>query len=108
MSSVVAISVRQAVTPRHVIGRMTATYKFMTYGLITVGALGGGVSGQLLGLRAGLMAGAVGLLGSIAWVVFSPLPRIRELPAPEQETPVAAAAVAPVQPQQATGAVPPE
>jgi MFS family permease len=106
LASVVSISVRQAVTPRHAIGRMTATYKFMTYGLITVGALGGGVTGQLLGLRTGLLIGAIGLLGSIAWIVFSPFPRLRELPVPEQETFVAAAATATAQSPSATGAVP--
>lgn len=82
LSSVVAISVRQAVTPRDAIGRMTATYKSMTYGLITVGAASGGLTGQALGLRAAMLTGAVGLLASITWIVFSPFPRLRELPAP--------------------------
>jgi MFS family permease len=104
LSSVVAISVRQAVTPRDAISRMTATYKFMTYGLITVGALGGGVAGQLLGLRPALLAGVIGLLGSVAWIVFSPFPRLRELPDPEHEIPLAAVAAEPASPQSGTDA----
>jgi MFS family permease len=107
MSSVAAMSIRQAVTPRHVIGRMTATYKFMTYGLITLGALLGGICGQLLGLRTGLLVGAIGLLGSIAWVACSALPRVRELPAQEREPPAEPAASRQAGPRPTPSVVPP-
>lgn len=77
LSSVAAITVRQAITPDHMLGRMNASYRFVSSGAVPLGALLGGVSGDLLGLRAGLLAGVLGLLGTVAWVLFSPLPRLR-------------------------------
>jgi MFS family permease len=86
ISSIAGISIRQAVTPQHLIGRMTATYRFVSFGVVAIGALVGGLTGQWLGLRTGLLVGAIGIQATIVWVAFSPLPRLRDL-APE---PVAA------------------
>jgi MFS family permease len=80
LSSVVAISIRQTVTPRDMLGRMNATYRFVSYGVIALGALGGGLAGQVWGPRTGMLIGCVGLLGTIAWVALGPLPRLKELP----------------------------
>lgn len=87
LSSVVALSVRQTVTPTRLLGRMNATYRFISYGVMTFGAFIGGLSGQLFGLRAGLAIGAVLLLSAVTWVLLSPLRGMRELPDAE-ESPV--------------------
>src|SRR5215472_12321930 len=42
MSSIVGTSIRQVVTPGHLIGRMTATYRLVSFGVIALGALCGG------------------------------------------------------------------
>lgn len=73
------ISLRQAVTPDGMLGRMHATYRTLTYGMIPLGALLGGLLGELLGLRATLVVGAIGMAAAPLWVVFSPVPRIRTL-----------------------------
>jgi MFS family permease len=79
-SSIVATTVRQAITPRHLIGRMTATYKFFSYGVIAFGALLGGLFGELLGIRHGMLVGAIGLMSTVVWTAFSAIPGLRELP----------------------------
>jgi predicted MFS family arabinose efflux permease len=81
VSNVLVVSLRQTVTPDAMLGRMNASYRFFTYGAIPVGALlGGGLAG-LLGLRTTLLVGALGLLLAPAWLVFSPVLRLRALPA---------------------------
>lgn len=77
LSSVAAISVRQTVTPDELLGRMTASYRFISYGAVPLGAATGGLVGQLAGLHSGLLIGAVGMMSTIGWVVFSPLPKLR-------------------------------
>jgi MFS family permease len=73
IASIAAVSIRQAVTPSRLLGRMTASYRFVSYGMVALGALVGGFAGELLGLRFGLFVGAVGMLGAIGWVAVSPL-----------------------------------
>lgn len=80
MSSVHALAYRQAVAPERLLGRITAGYRFLSYGAIPVGALFGGLAGEWLGLRGGLVLGTVGLLTSAAFVLLSPLRHVRELP----------------------------
>jgi MFS family permease len=79
ISSVAAVSVRQTVTPSRLLGRMTASYRFVSYGTIAIGALLGGVTGELLGLGPAILTGAIGMLTAIAWVVISPLRRLINL-----------------------------
>jgi MFS family permease len=73
-----AISLRQALIPMHLRGRMHATYRVITYGAIPIGALLGGVLGQNLGLHTTLLLGAIGL--ACAWLWLTPLRRMRQLP----------------------------
>ncbi len=82
LSSIVGISVRQSVTPPELYGRMTATYRFVSFGVIALGSLFGGLAGQAFGLRPGLLYGAIGLQSTIIWMALSKLPRVRELPPP--------------------------
>jgi hypothetical protein len=81
ISSIAATSIRQAITPTGYIGRMTASYKTVSYGVVALGAICGGVAGEIFGLRAGLWLGAAGLLLTIAWTYATPVPKLRELPA---------------------------
>jgi predicted MFS family arabinose efflux permease len=81
VSGIIGTSVRQAVTPPGLIGRMTAAFQFVGYGVVALGALFGGLAGQALGLRQGLVIGAVGIQSTIIWMALSALPRVRDLPA---------------------------
>ena len=88
LSNVHVVSLRQASTPDHLLGRMNASYRFFTYGAIPIGALIGGFLGEALGLRETLFVGAGGLLLALLWIVASAVPRLRELPSePAGEVP---------------------
>jgi MFS family permease len=80
VSNVHVVSLRQASTPDHLLGRMNASYRFVTYGAIPVGALLGGFLGEAIGLRATLLVSALGLLVALLWIAASAVPRLRELP----------------------------
>lgn len=79
LSSVVALSVRQTITPNRLLGRMTAGYRTVSYGTIPLGAAIGGWVGQLLGLRVGLAIGVAALVTTILWAIVSPLVHVRNI-----------------------------
>src|SRR5437763_6188886 len=56
---VVQTSVRQVITPDNVRGRMNASYRFLTMGIIPIGSFLGGVLGGMIGLRATLVVASV-------------------------------------------------
>jgi MFS family permease len=78
--NVAQVSLRQAITPPHLLGRMNATMRFMVWGPMPIGALIGGALGSLIGLRPTLWVSAVGGLLAPLWVVFSPVRHQREIP----------------------------
>jgi MFS family permease len=58
--NVVTVSLRQRIVPDALLGRVNASYRLLAWGSQPIGALLGGVIGELLGLRAVfLVAGAV-------------------------------------------------
>jgi MFS family permease len=80
VSNVLVVSIRQTITPDAMLGRMNASYRFFTYGAIPLGALlGGGLAG-LIGLRATLLVGALGMLLAPGWLVLSPVWQLQVLP----------------------------
>jgi len=73
------LSLRQAITPHHLQGRMNATMRSLNWSTVTAGALIGGMLGDRIGLAPTLLVGAVGSLLSCLWLVFSPVPRVRDI-----------------------------
>lgn len=71
--SINQLSLRQAITPAQLQGRVHAGIVLLTYGLPAVGALIGGVLGQTIGLPQTLLIAAVGEILSCAWIFFSPV-----------------------------------
>ena len=59
---------------------MNATVRFVVWSMMPVGAIGGGILGELLGLRATMMIGAICSSIAIAWVIFSRVSTIRTVP----------------------------
>ncbi len=55
--NVTQVSLRQAITPERLQGRMNATMRFMVWGTIPIGSLVGGALGDAIGLRATLWIG---------------------------------------------------
>ena len=67
-------------------GRMNAAVRWIVWGTMPVGALIGGEVGTAIGVRPTLGIGLIGSWAAGFWVYFSPLRRMRDLPAqPELE-----------------------
>jgi predicted MFS family arabinose efflux permease len=76
------VSLRQAITPDRLQGRMNASMRFIVWGTIPLGALLGGALGQAFGLWPTVAAMALcGLLAPL-WVLFSPVRQLRVQPVP--------------------------
>jgi MFS family permease len=75
------VSLRQAITPDRVQGRMNATMRTIVWGTIPVGAFIGGILGTSIGLVQTIVLG--GILSTLAasWIVLGPVIRLREQPA---------------------------
>jgi MFS family permease len=67
-------------TPNRLRSRMTGTFRFVNMGIRPIGALLGGALGTLIGLQTTLWIGVLGALLGVAWLVASPIPRLREVP----------------------------
>jgi MFS family permease len=75
-------SLRQAVAPPELLGRITAAFAVISWGMIPVGALLGGLLPSLIGVQATLAVGGLGKFGAAVWLLRSPIRRMREIPAP--------------------------
>ncbi len=58
--------------------RTAGTFRFVNYGIRPIGALLGGALGTVLGLQTALWIGVLGALLGVVWLLFSPIPRLRE------------------------------
>jgi MFS family permease len=82
------LSLRQAVTPPHLRGRVTSTLIFIAVSLAPVGSLVGGLMAEWLGLRGTIAAcGVIGLLLGGTLLRYSPLTRMHKLPHHEAQAP---------------------
>jgi MFS family permease len=79
--NVYAVSLRQAIVPSAMQGRVNATFSFLVAGMLPLGALAGGWLGTILGLRNAILIAAVGSLLSVLWIVFSPARGVAQMPA---------------------------
>src|SRR5436190_2609815 len=76
------LSLRQAITPDRLLGRMTATMRFLTVAAAPAGSLAGGALATAVWLRATLLTvGVLGLVLTAAAVFWSPVRRHMKLPA---------------------------
>ncbi|WP_235965563.1 hypothetical protein [Micromonospora rubida] len=76
-------SFQQALTPDHLLGRISATARFVSWGGIPLGGLLGGAAGSAFGPAATLWIGAAGMTVSVVPSLLSPLRGMRDLPTPE-------------------------
>lgn len=77
-----AVSLRQLVTPDHLLGRMNASMAVLSDGVYPFGILLGGALGGLIGVQATVVIAALGSLFAAAWVIVSPIRRLHAHPAP--------------------------
>ncbi len=78
--NITQLSLRQAITPDRLQGRVNASMRFVMWGVTPFGALLGGLLGQVIGLRLTMLIAATGVLLAFFWVYFSPLRVLREQP----------------------------
>jgi MFS family permease len=80
------VSLRQAITPDRVQGRMNATVRTIIWGTLPIGALIGGIIGNAYGVIPAMYIGvAVGTLAGF-WILLGPI-RLRVQPEPVQGMP---------------------
>lgn len=88
------LSLRQAITPERMQGRMNAVIRFLVWGTMPLGALGAGALATWIGLRPTMWIGAIGGFFTFLPILLSPVRKIGEMPAPLEEEPTALEAIA--------------
>lgn len=71
------ISLYQAITPDHLLGRANASRRFVVWGVIPIGGLVGGALGASIGLRDAMLVGAIGSAFSFLPLLWSPVRSLR-------------------------------
>jgi MFS family permease len=80
------VSLRQAITPQRLQGRMNASMRFMVWGTMPFGSLTGGILGTVIGLRPTLWVGAIGGLTAVLWLLAKPVRDLIAIPDIPAET----------------------
>lgn len=75
-------TLRQALTPDPMLGRISATTQLVDGTLTALGALAGGALGEWIGLRGALVAASAGMSIMVVWLWLSPVRTAAEFPAP--------------------------
>ena len=78
--NITQVSLRQAITPERLQGRMNAAMRWLVWGTIPLGTLTGGALATAFGLRTTLWVAAVGGTFTFLFVALSPVRFLRELP----------------------------
>jgi MFS family permease len=77
------VSLRQAITPEPMLGRMNATMRFIVWGTIPIGQVIGGLVATQFGVVTAIWLGAIGELFTFLPVFFSPVRTLERIPDPE-------------------------
>jgi MFS family permease len=91
--NVTQVSLRQAITPERIQGRMNSVMRFIVWGTIPLGSLVGGVLASTIGVKQALIVGGIGSCLSFLPVLFSPVRGVETMPEPVDE---ASAVLAPL------------
>jgi MFS family permease len=82
--NVTQLSLRQAITPERLQGRMNSVMRFIVWGVIPLGNLAGGAIATLYGLRTAIWIGAIGSCLAALPVLLSPVRSVVRVPEPEE------------------------
>jgi MFS family permease len=74
------VSLRQAIVPAQLQGRMNASMRFLVWGTIPIGSLVGGFLGESISLRGTMAVAALGSALSFLPLLFSPVRALRTQP----------------------------
>ncbi|WP_406058161.1 MFS transporter [Streptomyces sp. NBC_01077] len=83
---IAAGSFQMALIPDAVRARVMGAFRTLNHGFRPLGALVGGFLGTVIGLHPTLWVATVGAVFAVLWLLPSPLPRMRELPSPKEES----------------------
>jgi MFS family permease len=83
--NVTQVSLRQAITPERIQGRMNSVMRFIVWGTIPLGAIIGGVLASTIGVKETLIVSGIGCFLPFLPVLFSPVRDIKEMPEPVDE-----------------------
>jgi MFS family permease len=78
------VSLRQAITPEAMSGRMNATMRWFVWGTMPIGSIIGGIIGETLGVRAAILIGGAGASLAFIPLLFGPVWRFTEMPTTEE------------------------
>jgi predicted MFS family arabinose efflux permease len=67
------LSIRQAIAPAQLLGRVNATSRVIGRGTYPFGLLAGGILGELVGIRTTIWIAIFGFFLASLWLIFSPL-----------------------------------
>jgi MFS family permease len=85
--NITQLSYRQAITPERIQGRMNSVMRFIVWGVMPLGALGGGALASATDLRTAIWVGAVGNSLAFLPVLLSPVRSLRRMPEPVADEP---------------------
>jgi Na+/melibiose symporter-like transporter len=85
--NVTQVSLRQAITPERLQGRMNSVMRFIVWGVIPLGGLAGGALASGISLRAAIWIGAAGVSLAFLPVLLSPVRSLRTIPEPPEAGP---------------------
>ncbi len=74
------VSYRQSSCPPELLGRMNASMRWISWGMLPLGGLLGGALGTAIGVRPTLWIGVVGCWAAGFWALASPLRTMRDIP----------------------------
>ena len=83
--NVLGLSLRQTLTPNHLLGRVAASSQVLSQGMMPIGSLLGGTIGSIWGVQAALLVGVGGMFLAAVWVIWSPVRTLRVLATEEVE-----------------------
>src|SRR5438034_1022354 len=76
------VSLRQAIVPKSIQGRMNASMRWIVWCTIPAGAITGGVLAEVFGLREAIVIGVIGGIFPFLWVFLSPVRSLKHVPEP--------------------------
>jgi MFS family permease len=83
--NITQVSLRQAITPERMQGRMNASMRWIVWGTMPIGSLVGGAIATTYGIKTALWVGAIGGCFTFLFVLLSSVAKIRVMPTQIEE-----------------------
>lgn len=78
------VSLRQTITPAHILGRVNGTISFLVLGVLPIGSLVGGALADLMSLEAALWVAAILTFLAVLPIALSPVAKLYTMPQVEE------------------------